>query len=68
MTAAKGGSKTNVWVWRNVSAYPWTMLADSVRDDIAFLNGHMKGYWAPAAAARTARMDRLQPWHDRAFW
>jgi dipeptidyl aminopeptidase/acylaminoacyl peptidase len=32
-------------------SYSWTALHDSVRGDIAYLNRHMRGYWAPEAAA-----------------
>jgi dipeptidyl aminopeptidase/acylaminoacyl peptidase len=32
-------------------SYSWTALDSVVRDDIAFLNGRMKGYWAPEAAS-----------------
>ena len=33
-------------------SFSWTALDDAVRGDIAFLNSHIKGYWAPVAAAR----------------
>jgi dipeptidyl aminopeptidase/acylaminoacyl peptidase len=36
-------------------SYSWTALDDAVRGDIAFLNGHMKGYWAPVAASSASK-------------
>jgi dipeptidyl aminopeptidase/acylaminoacyl peptidase len=36
-------------------SYSWTALDDAVRDDIAFLNRRMKGYWAPVAASSASK-------------